>query len=397
MEYPLLSTGVMTAAQRITLTAVAAFAAGCGELTSGASELASGAATCNSDTGLPEPLPVCSPDDPCDRLVAIEPDGVATRPTELPRCRTGLLSDRPFYSDVGPRSRAGIDGTTRYWCEYRPLAAAWAPRPLVVFLHGAYASADNLYNATSLRTKAISYPLRVSRPGFILVSVQGRNLHWPTLDDRDGAHHDNFFRDLGSPSANPDVANVDAIIDGLVADGVVDTDRIYIAGWSNGGFFAQLYGIARHQRPTPGGNRIAAVFAYTAADPFNNAIEGLEPSCQLNPYPTSPVPVHLISRSCDLIACDRDQADHLADRGMTIAPGAIVEPWFDALRSEVGAAASWTRVDGAGNRVGRCRAPGFCPLAAASLNHIRWPDGVDDRSGVDYEHEILSFFRANPL
>lgn len=388
----------MTLTRRITLTALVGLAAACdGSAAVGSLDLATGAATCNAETGLPAPLATCSPDQPCERLVALEPPSAATRPTDVPECRTGLLSGRPLYFDGGPKSRAGIDGTTRYWCEYRPLASRWSPRPLVIFLHGAYGEADNVYNSTSLRTKAITYPLAPLKPGFILVSVQGRNLHWPTADPRDGAHHDMFFRDLGSPSSNPDVANVDAIIDGLVAEGVVDTRRIYIAGWSNGGFFAQLYGVARHRTPTPGGNRVAAVFGYTAADPFNNAIEGLEPSCQLDPYPTSPVPIKLISRACDIIACDADQAEHLSDAGMTITPGAVVEPWLDTLRDVVGADARWTIVDGLGNRTSRCRAPALCPLATASLNHIRWPDGVADGSGNDYELDVLWFFRSHPL
>jgi len=43
-----------------------------------------------------------------------------------------------------------------------------------------------------------------------------------------------------------------------------------LMGWSNGGFFSQFYGMARHKTATQGGNRIAAVVAFTAADPFNN-------------------------------------------------------------------------------------------------------------------------------
>jgi len=31
------------------------------------------------------------------------------------------------------------------------------------------------------------------------------------------------------------------------------------------------------------------------------------------------------------------------------------------------------------------------------LNHVRWPDGVADRSGLDHEPELLDFLRAHPL
>jgi len=48
------------------------------------------------------------------------------------------------------------------------------------------------------------------------------------------------------------------VIDDLVAAGVVDPALIGVMGWSNGGRFAALYAIARHEKPTPGGNRAAA-------------------------------------------------------------------------------------------------------------------------------------------
>lgn len=64
------------------------------------------------------------------------------------------------------------------------------------------------------------------RPGFALLAVQGRRLHSPTDYPRDGQHHDFYHRDLGLPSTNRDVSNLDAWIDRVVADGGIDRGRI---------------------------------------------------------------------------------------------------------------------------------------------------------------------------
>ena len=365
--------------------------------TTSASDSGEDPAECNSEQGLAMPLTVCSGSEPCNELGALEDDDVATSPSKIPTCATADES-RPAVDDGPAKTAVGIDGTTRYVCEYRPPGtSASSKRPLVLWLHGAFGTADNVYNATSIRSKAESFDLSgdPARPGFILVSVQGRNIRWPTIDPRDGSHHDIYYRDLGTPSKNPDIANLDRIIDDLVTEGVVDRDAIYLMGWSNGGFFSQLYAIARHETETPGGNRVAAAAVYTAADPFHNTSDVQEPSCRLDPYPKSSVPIYLISRACDIIACSEEQAAKFRDDGKEITPGTIVDTWESDLQSRVGIKASRRIVDGSGVSVDSCQAPAFCLYALALVNHTRWPDGIDDKSGNDYELEMLAFLRDN--
>src|SRR5262249_45565813 len=149
-------------------------------------------------------------------------------------------------------------------------------------------SADNVYDLTSLRAKASR-----SRPfqnGFLLAAIQGRNLHYPN-GNPDGAHHDVYYRSLASPSANPDFRNLHRFIDATVAAGGVDRQRIYVMGWSNGAFFGQEYAIARHDQPTPGGNRIAAAVAYAGADPFQSPRAEVVPACDLHGVPRSSLPI----------------------------------------------------------------------------------------------------------
>lgn len=210
-----------------------------------------------------------------------------------------------------------------------------------------------------------------------------------------GSHHDVFHRDLRSPTTNPDIAHLDELIDELVEEGDVDTSRIYIMGWSNGGFFAQLYAIARHETATPGGNRIAAAAVFTAADPFHEAVSG--DACRLDPYPVSSVPIFIVSRACDLVACDERQAESLQDQGVEVAPGAVVETWMDDLASRVrNPNAEHLIVSGDGRAVTSCTAPAFCGPAIATLNHARWPDGVAD-GGDDHEEAMLEFLRLHTV
>jgi len=289
----------------------------------------------------------------------------------------------------------------RYACLFRPAgASALSPRPLLIFLHGGgIGTADAVYDNTSLRWKAERYDLTGDgRRSFLLLSIQGRNLHYPTHAPRDGHHHDFYYRDLRSPSANPDVANLDRLIDGLVAEGSVDRRRVYLMGWSNGGFFGQMYAIARHATSTPGGNRVAAVVAYTAADPFHNLNPDQVPSCRLDPYPLSTVPIFLLSRSCDIVACDEPQAATFLTHGTVVEPGHVVEPWVRDLATRVGNPNVSRRiVGGAGLAVRVCTPAPLCAPASGLLNHVRWPDGVADGSGIDHEPDMLDFLRAYPL
>lgn len=339
-------------------------------------------------TGLDAPLAPCTPEAPCTALG----DEVLDGPMAPPTCAT-TDTDRPAYDDGSPRAFVdGVTGQSRYACVYVPDDALARPRPLVVFLHGSHGDASDVYDFTSLRGKAESFVLGDDPdvPGFVLVSVQGRNIHW-VGENPAGAHHDFYFRDLLAPSCNPDVRNLDGIIDTLVAEGGIDPDRIYLTGWSNGGFFASAYAIARHERPTLGGHRVAAASVYASADPFRNIDDVTAPSCRLVPYPTSSVAIQLVHRACDaLVPCDA--AHHIAGTDV----GSDVSSWASALAGPIGATVQdyLLATDGSGRATG-CAAS--CGDLLGSLAHVRWPDGVADGSGLDREPDMLGFLRDHPL
>jgi poly(3-hydroxybutyrate) depolymerase len=361
-------------------------------------------ALCTDTTGLRAPLPACSVEQPCTRIAAELPQVPITTPTEVPSCADPRWDERLSYEHAG---------VPRHACLARaPGASASSLRPLIVWLHPGGEGADNA-GQTQLLAKLATFDLTgdPARAGFTLVVPQGRNLRFPTVDPRDGRHHDFYFRDLGSPSQNPDISNVDALIDRLVAEGHVDPARIYVMGWSNGAFFGQLYAIARHATPTPGGSRVAAAAVFAAADPFHDV--DFDPftqqpklstdgSCQLASYPASAVPIQMTYRSCDgAVACGTSDAACVEPE-----PGYETDAWLvraattlpNLVGRRIGGVELGTDLD---LPVDRCTAIPSCTPQAKSLcmvNHLRWPDGIyQNGSGVDNEPTMLGFLRDHPL
>ena len=363
--------------------------------------------TCDSSIGWTVPLEPCSQENPCTNLLPtydwLNIDEIGY-PSELPECFTNqraIENGRNEYNDGAPKSWVDPDGVTRYWCEYRPQdISSTSKRPLVIYVTGSGGRASDLYNATSLRNKAEFFDLSgdQTRPGFILVSAQPRYLHWLTSDPQDGTKHDTYHRSMGQPSSNLDIRFYDNLIDRLAQEGIIDTNRIYFMGWSNGARFAALYGIARHRTTTSAGYNIAAIANYSGGDPFENIQDGYQPSCKIYPYPTSSIPFLLVSRSCDGVACNETQAQMFRDEGTTITPGNVAETWIEIFQTQIqNQNVDWLRIDGLGNVVNYCNTSGLCTIRNAVINHMRWPDGVADTHGNDHEPHMLDFLRNHPL
>jgi poly(3-hydroxybutyrate) depolymerase len=348
---------------------------------------------CDGKTGLCSPNPACSIAAPC-----AGPDGgMVTSGFELPTCKGTGRNGRPVYDDSPAQAWTdAASGETRAACVYRPAGMSSASlRPLVVYIHGSYGSADDVYDFTSLRSKAITANLSgdAARLGFVLAADQGRTLPNPNGYDNTARRHDIYYRDLGAPSANPDIRAVDHLIDDLVAQGGIDTHQIYIVGWSNGAFFAQLYAIARYGASTTGGHHIAASAAYAGGSPFENLTDSQQPSCQYSPYPKSQVPIYLIHRDCDAaVGCDATQRSNFSQ-----PPGYDVEGWVATAVAQAGLGDSALRdviIDNAGTKQMACAS--VCGKIPGLINHARWPDGIDDQ-GTDWEPIMLLFLRQHPL
>lgn len=359
-----------------------------------------GGGICIEGVGLSHPSPTCSTDDVCTDLVPTyamfdPPIAHIDTASDEPSCGTsqrGLSFGRPSYNDGAARQWKDADGIIRYWCEVRPMGTSIAsPRPLVIWVTGSGGNASTLYDATSLRGKQQTFDISgdPARPGFILVSIQPRNLHWPTVDRQDGTKSEIYYRDFYSPSTNPDIAFVDQIVDSLVAEGVVDRARIYMMGWSNGARFSALYSIARHEQATPSGNYVAAVANFSGGNPYASFDDAM-PACALSELPSSSIPFFMISRRCDAVACD-EKTD------LKIVPGNVVEPWIKSLRDEIGAEVTWMRIDALGNLSSSCSSAALCMKSEALIGHFRWPDGIDDMGGQDHEPAMLQFLADHDI
>jgi predicted esterase len=337
---------------------------------------------CSDTIGVTSPLEVCSKERPCTNLMGRSES--ETSPSIVPVCAT-KKEGRKKYDDGSPKAWVDSSGVKRYYCSYLPQKNIQKKKPLLIYFHGAGSKASDVYNGTSLRDKA-------QKQNFILLSVQGRNLHWPNYPD--GSHHDVYHRSLKTESSNLDIAFTDYLVDHYVSKGYADPKRIYTIGWSNGSIFSQLYAIARHKTPTPGGNFVAAGAAYASADPFNNTSYKQGPSCALKEYPQTNVPLYLISRACDAATpCDGKQ-----NRKFDRPPGYDLRQWVGKLKNQL----NYTNVkfkilNFKAKEVKTCiKRINFCTKAGGLLNHVRWPDGVADKSGRDWEKKILTFFFDNP-
>ncbi len=354
--------------------------------------------TCEDGVGLSDPAPLCSPDQPCTRPIGLY--GVDELSDQLPPPTCATPADpqhegRAVVDDGPPRSWTDPDGPERHWCEHRPPADS--PLPLLIYVHGSGGSADDVYGFTSLLSKADSWALSGddTRPGFILVATHGRTVHWPTESPQDGSKHETYHRD---PATNPDITTVDHIVDSLVEEGVVDPARVHLTGWSNGARFAAVYGLLRHEQPTPGGNRVASVATYSGGDPYEDIAFDRSPSCAMQPRPRSSLPFMLVSRDCDGVGCDEDQYEAFGRGpfGWPLVPGNVAGTWIATLEDEIGATdVTWRLIDRHGAEVDSCARR--CNRARALLNHMRWPDGVADGGGEDHELAMLSFLRDHPL
>jgi dipeptidyl aminopeptidase/acylaminoacyl peptidase len=97
-----------------------------------------------------------------------------------------------------------------------------APLPTIVHLHGG-------------PTSAWSLNMVYGFTGSVLYASQGYAFFSPNYRGSTG-YGDAFITDLVGRENEVEVADILRGIDRLIADGIIDKDRIAVAGWSNGGF-----------------------------------------------------------------------------------------------------------------------------------------------------------------
>ncbi|HZR82191.1 MAG TPA: PHB depolymerase family esterase [Candidatus Binatia bacterium] len=323
--------------------------------------------------------PVCVPTATCDRYGNDPARYDAAEVAVVPECvggtRLGPVPDR--------------DGTPRYACLYEPISAPSGPLPLVVYLHPSIATADSAWQVTNLvpfvQTANVSDDS--SRRGFILLAPEGRKTcHYYPEPDRRQTGWDNWYRNLNpcDPEENVDAATIDHFVDEQIARGVVDENRIFATGWSNGAAMAYLWGL---MRPS-----VAAIAVFSAPNPFR----AMDDPCPQVPVAkgtstvervrilNAGVPTMHVHNDCDIIGlCPNGEllARQLLPLGIGVQDAIIDSALLPANGCQD---ACGTDPDASADP---CSNPGGTTVGVG--NHVRWP--------LTWTASLVDFFRAHPL
>ena len=304
------------------------------------------------------------------------PYGDAPRPPSSPLSISGTIG---VVADLLNQCVLGAGGETLSWtdrqneprsaCLVAPAGATPQSRlPLVVFLQGSLFPAPEQLILNNWTTLTASADLNgdPQRPGFILLVPIGRNTqHFYPFPDDQALGWDNWYRNLdrGSPDLNLDVAAIDQFIAQVEARDIVDGNRVYATGWSNGAAMAQLYALN-----TPS---IAAAAVYSSPDPFSD----VQDPCWQSPFASTPTPLMDIHNACDIVGiCQTGTKFHqdLAKRYPDIPQNPVI---VDTLKNQVQACEASCASQDLTN-------PG-------SVNHLIWPQ--------NWNEAMFQWLREHPL
>ena len=142
-----------------------------------------------------------------------------------------------------------VDGRMRSYVQFIPETHGPAPLPLVIALHGRFGAGESMARLTGFNRLA-------EQEDFIVLYPDGLNGEW------------NYVQGIpGYPAGPDDTAFLDALVQRVSAEVAVDAKRIYVAGFSNGGFMAERLACSAPER--------YAAFAVVAAAGFG----GMERVC----------------------------------------------------------------------------------------------------------------------
>lgn len=161
------------------------------------------------------------------------------------------------------------DGETRQYLLYTPANTSGETMPLLLNLHGFDGTANEYMEWADMRELADANK-------FLLVYPQGADLKRST-------HWNSSLPSEDNKSSTDDFGFLNALVDHLVANNNADVDRVYVGGYSNGGFMT--YSLACYHS-----DKYAAIFAVSST--MTNSFEG---DCA----PTRPMPVFSANGSED--------------------------------------------------------------------------------------------------
>ncbi|HEY2106828.1 MAG TPA: PHB depolymerase family esterase [Candidatus Binataceae bacterium] len=314
-----------------------------------------------------------------------DPPAIVTG-TAQPDCLRGRM--------LGPWRDA--DGNDRYACLWEPHRAGSEVRwPLVIYLHPSLFGPQTVAKTDLLRYQDSTSLSADGTLGYIVLAPMGRRTlhHYPRPDEK-GLGWDNWYRQLNPAGdatvlnvlyrPNADGAAIDHFVGEEVSAGKVDSDRIFVVGWSNGAAMAYLYGLNRA--------KIAAVAVYSAPDPFG----ALDDPCPQVPRATAAAgaaqieifnpaaPTMHVHNNCD-IAGLCPNAERMAKQ-IKAAGVAVRDVIIDYTQTEV----NQCTLSCGGAEMGAAT-PGADLLgySVGFIEHSRWPKR--------WTPVMLDFLRSHPL
>lgn len=278
-------------------------------------------------------------------------------------------------------SCATVGGETLSWTDAKnesrkaclfvpPNASKTTQLPLLVFLQGSLfpAPPQLILNDWIPLTKTADLTGDAKRPGFILLLPIGRNTHhFYPYPDNYALGWDNWYRNLdrSSPDLNLDVAAIDQFISQVQSRDIVDSDRVYATGWSNGAALAELYALN-----TPS---IAAAAVYSAPAPFSD----VQDPCYQTPFATTMTPIMDIHNACDIIGTCQTSTQFHKDLAQI----------FPKLQQNVVIVDSNKKVTQSCNAA--CANQTIPGDPVGNVNHLLWPQSQNDA--------MFTWLREHPL
>ncbi len=266
------------------------------------------------------------------------------------------------------------DGTPRKACMINTGGATPQHKlPMLVWLHATLASSTGFFTTALLKTiPTADLSADPQRPGYILLLPMGRVIdQFLPFPLNTGISWDHWYRnmDRNSPYLNVDVAAIDHFIAAVKQRDIVDTNRVFVSGWSEGADMATLYGLN-----TPG---VAATEPYSTTSPFDDARSD---PCTVKPFATNQRPYNLILRACDTGAACKYGTQFVQELADGVLPVSLLD---ETILNDYGTV-----------RVYQCDAS--CdditgnPFRQAFGGYIHgiWPLGWND--------EYLQYFRDHP-
>ena len=155
-------------------------------------------------------------------------------------------------------------GVERQYIEYIP-ANVQSPAPVLFVLHGLGDDMSNMFNSTGFKQIADQHGWIVITPQALEASVMGYSMGtaWNS-----GIHASLYGMDINVNEDVDDSGFIMAILDDLLANSNADASRVYVTGFSMGGFMSNRLAIEH-------GDRITAIASVSGT--VGNVVQGNTP------------------------------------------------------------------------------------------------------------------------